>query len=163
MALPFGGMWLFLNPAGHRRPGHGCRRAPKVRNANNQLAESSAFQNADKSAWSILEAIDDVFAELHSAAVEPMAHLLDKLTVAAAVVRNDERLHLDPLGCQRAGQVPQPNCLFRGVCTVAPSYRSSTRHARALVQQRQHRVEDGAAGIFKVDIDAVGTGDPQSC
>jgi hypothetical protein len=70
-----------------------------------QLAESSACQKAHKSAWSILEAIDDVFAELHFAAVEPMTHLLGKLTVAVAMVRNDERLHLDPLGCQRAGQV----------------------------------------------------------
>jgi hypothetical protein len=30
MALSFGGMWLFLNPTGHSRPGHGCRRGPKT-------------------------------------------------------------------------------------------------------------------------------------
>lgn len=77
-----------------------------VRDTNNQLAESFAIEQADEGLRGIFKTINDVLAELDLPFFEPRAHSGEKFAVTMAAVGNEEALHFDALGVQRARQEP---------------------------------------------------------
>ena len=77
-----------------------------VGDTNNQLAESLAIEQADEGLWGVFKTINDVLAELDPASFEPGAHPGEKFVVTMAAVGNEEALHLDAFGVQRARQEP---------------------------------------------------------
>lgn len=98
---------------------------------NDQLAEVLALQKADEGLWRVLQAEDDVLADLDLAFLHPLSHRACKLAPARpVVVEDDEALHPDALAQQRAHQQAQP------------------------VGSRW-QLEHGAAYVFEVDVDAL--------
>ena len=77
-----------------------------VGDTNNQLAESLAIEQADEGLWGVFKTINDVLAELDLPFPEPRAHSGEKFVVTMAAVGNEEALHLDAFGVQRARQEP---------------------------------------------------------
>jgi len=147
MALPFGGMWLFLNPAVIVALVTAVAVLPRFATRITSLPESLPSRTPIK-ARGAFSSHRRCLRGTSLCRVEPMAHLLDQTHRSGAVVRNDERLHLIRW-LPASGPVPQPNCFSEESAPSRPPIvpRSGTRGA--LVQQRQHRVETAPPAFSK--------------
>ncbi len=67
-------------------------------------------------------------------------------------------LHADALLQQRVGEARQAIGARRQFAVVVLRNQAAHRHARADVEQRQHGVEDRAADVLEIDVDAVRAG-----
>src|SRR5258707_5094935 len=78
-----------------------------VADADDQSAGPPALKKADQGLGRVFKAVDDVFARLDPALLEPGIHLPKEFVVAMAIVGDEKALHPDAPDEQRVGQQPQ--------------------------------------------------------
>src|SRR4030095_5706810 len=114
------------------------------------LAEVPTLEEADEGGRSVLEPVRDVLAVLDPALAHPAPAVRDEVGLAVEVVRDDEALQQHPVDQERA-QVGAGHRPRRVVLRAQPA----EGNARVHVDVPEHRVEDRAADVLEVDVDAV--------
>ncbi|KOT02711.1 hypothetical protein DM50_3748 [Burkholderia mallei] len=124
--------------------------------AHDHLAEVLPAEQADQRPRRRVEPVDDVLARLHLALRDPFAHILQEGRInVRVVIEDDEALHPDPLAQHARREQRQAVRAARQLAVVVVSDQPAHRHARMIVQQRQHRVEHRAADVLEIHVDAV--------
>src|SRR5262249_26319496 len=123
-----------------------------------QLAEVAAgIQQIEHVRIGVDAALTHVLAKLEFALLVPLAKLGDRLRHAAGPIEHDQPLHAQSLR-EYGAQVPRA---LRQLGGVVGSDQSTHGDASERVHLHKHRVEDIAADVLEVDVDALRRGGPQ--
>src|SRR5580658_11333757 len=114
----------------------GMGRKSFVCDPDHELAEVPAFEQPDEGGRCILKARDNVLAKLDSAICDPAAHRTDELLETGGIVADDEALHPDASGQQRARQLSEAIRARRRLTVVVTRYQATHRYAGVQIEQR---------------------------
>jgi hypothetical protein len=129
-----------------------------VRHAHDHLAEGVGFQHCHEGGGRVGEAVDEFFAIAELAVAQPLPGLALEFGHFMKPIADDEALDAQPLAQGREQQRRHLVGADASFGRVVFRYRAADRDAREAVEQREDRVENGAADILEIDIDAVGAG-----
>ena len=101
----------------------------------------------------VLDAVGDGFAVLDPALLDHAGELVPRLGIALVPVEHDHALHADAVDEDRADVLH-----LVGLGRVVARDQAADDDARERVHHRQDRVEDLAADVLEVDVDALGAG-----
>src|SRR5690606_5790314 len=125
---------------------------------HHQLAEVLPLQQTDEGFRRILQPLHYLLAILDLAVGVPSAHRLVELAVTMPVIiEDDEALHAHALlqdGLEQQRQAIRP---VRQAGTVVLRDHTAHGYARIGIEQWQHRIEDLAADVLVIDVDALAT------
>src|SRR5690606_38381806 len=125
---------------------------------HHQLADVLPLQQTDERFRRILQPLHYLLAILDLAVGVPSAHRLVELAVTMPVIiEDDEALHAHALfqdGLEQQRQAIRP---VRQAGTVVLRDHTAHGYARIGIEQWQHRIEDLAADVLVIDVDALAT------
>src|SRR5688572_28890394 len=116
-----------------------------------QLARIRAFEQFVYGLRGVFQSFDFVDAVPELTLPEPLAHVGEGFHRARVVVHHDEALHARALADQ-GGEVVRARLRLSGV--VLRDH-AAEHNAGAQIDQRQHLVEDLAADVLEIDVDAL--------
>src|SRR6266536_1617343 len=139
------------------KPGEPGRLFRVGRQTDDHLAEVVAREEAEESLGGVLDAVHDCLFALDASRLEPAADLGQELGVESEVVGNDEALHQRPVADQ--GEEVARAGVWR--VEVVLRDHAAERNTGEGIEKPQHGVQDRAAHVLEVDVDALGTGLPE--
>ena len=129
---------------------HSSRLGP---DANDDLAEIPAVEQADERTRRLLQPLDDVFTVADASFAHPARHLRQKVGLTVAVVGDDEAANRHAVDQDRP-EVGPSHRLRR----IVLADEATERDAGAGVDEPEHGVEHGAADVLEVHVDPGRTG-----
>src|SRR6266850_3397351 len=122
--------------------------------AHDHLADIVAGEEPEEGLGRVLDALDHGLLALDASRLEPAADFGQELRIEAQVVGDDEALHVDTIADHRQ-EVARARV---GRVEVVLRDHAAERDAREGVDLPQHHIQERAAHVLEVDVDALGAG-----
>src|SRR3954465_5843322 len=116
------------------------------------LAAVVARQQSDQRLRRVLEAVDDVLLHLQLPGCDPCLEVGERALAFLHVVHHDEAWHDEPFHHDQAGHAARAVCRGRAVILRD---RAAAGDAAVIVHLRQTGLENVAADIVEIDVDAL--------
>ena len=127
--------------------------------SNDQLSEILSLQQSHECRGRAIQPLNDIFDVLDLSSTEPLGHLLLKLSIArAVVVEDDESLYADATLQECRHDLRRAISALGRFRVVVVRDQSAQRDARTWIEQPQNGVKHYAADTLKVHVNSIRTG-----
>src|SRR5215467_15176005 len=144
-------------PGAESKPGEPARLFRVGRQTDDHLAQVVAREEAEEGLGGVLDAVHHGLFALDASRLEPAANLGQEFRVESQVVGNNEALHQRSVADQ-GKEVARSG--VRRVEVVLGDH-AAEWDTRIGIEEPEHGVENQAAHVLEIDIDALGTGLPE--